>query len=276
MTANEFFKKMMSGKFWANIAAMAAVVAALCLGAKFGLDLYTHHGEEIEVPDLRGLYTEEAAIALKRSGLTYEVIDSVYMRNRLAGEIVEQVPAAGGKVKLGRKIYLTINATAEKQVAVPDLTNFPMRQAKATLEALGFRIEKIEHQPSEFPGLVMSVKANGSSVAAGERLNDGSNLVLVVGEQTIGETAYTPDVKGMTEAEAEACIAQNRFVLGAVEYDETPADEADKQEFFVYRQSPQASSAYATGHRIDIWLSKDASKSTTKANQGGLDENFFE
>ncbi len=262
--------------FWINIAAAVVVACVIVTLVLLSLKKFTLHGEEIEVPDLRGLYTEEAAIALKRSGLTYEVIDSVYMRNRLAGEIVEQVPAAGGKVKLGRKIYLTINATAEKQVAVPDLTNFPMRQAKATLEALGFRIEKIEHQPSEFPGLVMSVKANGSSVAAGERLNDGSNLVLVVGEQTIGETAYTPDVKGMTEAEAEACIAQNRFVLGAVEYDETPADEADKQEFFVYRQSPQASSAYATGHRIDIWLSKDASKSTTKANQGGLDENFFE
>lgn len=262
--------------FWINIAAAVVVACVIVTVVLLSLKKFTLHGEEIEVPDLRGLYTEEAAIALKRSGLTYEVIDSVYMRNRLAGEIVEQVPAAGGKVKLGRKIYLTINATAEKQVAVPDLTNFPMRQAKATLEALGFRIEKIEHQPSEFPGLVMSVKANGSSVAAGERLNDGSNLVLVVGEQTIGETAYTPDVKGMTEAEAEACIAQNRFVLGAVEYDETPADEADKQEFFVYRQSPQASSAYATGHRIDIWLSKDASKSTTKANQGGLDENFFE
>ena len=262
--------------FWINIAAAIVVGCVIVTVVLLSLKKFTLHGEEIEVPDLRGLYTEEAAIALKRSGLTYEVIDSVYMRDRLAGEIVEQVPAAGGKVKLGRKIYLTINAKAEKQVTVPDLTNFPMRQAKATLEASGFRVEKIEYRPSEYPGLVMDVKAGGRSVAAGERLRDGSSLVLVVGERTMGETAYTPDVKGMTAAEAEACITQNRFVLGAVEYDETPTDEADKQEFFVYRQSPQATSAYATGHRIDIWLSKDTHKSPQKTNQNTMDENFFE
>ncbi len=262
--------------FWINIAAAIVVGCVIVTVVLLSLKKFTLHGEEIEVPDLRGLYTEEAAIALKRCGLAYEVIDSVYMRDRLAGEIVEQVPAAGGKVKLGRKIYLTINAKAEKQIALPDLTNFPTRQARATLEASGFRIEKIEYRPSEFPGLVMDVKVDGRSVAAGERLRDGSSLVLVVGERTMGETAYTPDVKGMTAAEAEACITQNRFVLGAVEYDETPIDEADKQEFFVYRQSPQATSAYATGHRIDIWLSKDMQKSTQKANQSGMDEDFFE
>lgn len=262
--------------FWINIAVAVLVGCAVATAVLLSLKKFTLHGEEIEVPDLRGLYTEEADIALKRCGLAYEVVDSVYMRDRLAGEIVEQVPVAGGKVKLGRKIYLTINSKAEKQVAVPDLANFPMRQAKATLEAAGFRVEKIEYRPSEYPGLVMDVRTNGRSVAAGERLRDGSSLVLVVGEQTFGETAYTPDVKGMTVAEAEACITQNRFVLGAVEYDETPAGEADRQEFFVYRQSPQAGNAYATGHRIDIWLSKETDKSAQKPGQVGMDEDFFD
>ena len=39
MTVNEFFGKVMSGKFWANIAAMLLVVVLLCLGVKFGIDI---------------------------------------------------------------------------------------------------------------------------------------------------------------------------------------------------------------------------------------------
>ena len=262
--------------FWINVAAAVAVAFVLVMVDLFSLKKFTLHGDEIEVPDLCGLYAEEADIALKQRGLSYEVVDSVYMRDKSAGEIVDQVPAAGSKVKLGRKIYLTINSKSEKQVAIPDLTNFPMRQAKATLEALGFRVEKIEYRPSEYPGIVMDVVAGGRSLVPGERLRDGSSLVLVVGEQTIGATAYVPDVKGMTADEAEASIIYNKFVLGAVEYDETPADEADKRTFFVYRQSPQAGNAYAMGHRIDIWLSKDMDKTAQKSATSGLDEDFFE
>ena len=52
MKANEFFRKIFSLRLWANLAAMLVVVVLLCLGVKFGIDLYTHHGEEIEVPDI--------------------------------------------------------------------------------------------------------------------------------------------------------------------------------------------------------------------------------
>ncbi len=271
-----FWNFLKSKFFWINIAVAIVLVLVVVTIVLASLKKFTLHGEEIEVPDLRGLYTEEADMTLKKLGLSYEVVDSVYVRDRLAGEIVDQVPDAGGHVKLGRKIYLTINAKAEKRVSLPDLTNYPKRQAIATLEAIGFRVEKVEYQPSEFAGLVMEVRCGGSAVQAGDRLRDGSSLTLVVGEESIGETAYTPDMKGLTADEATETITQNRFVIGAIEYDETPTDDADRALFFVYRQSPQAGSAYVTGKRIDIFLSKDATKVDTKNDQGTMDENFFE
>ena len=68
MTANEFFRKLMSGKFWANIGAMLIVVVLLCLGVKFGLDLYTHHGEEIVVPDVKHKVFSDAEQLLSNRG----------------------------------------------------------------------------------------------------------------------------------------------------------------------------------------------------------------
>ena len=47
MNTSEFFSKFKSRYLWGNIAAMVAVVFAVCLGVKFGLDIYTHHGEVV-------------------------------------------------------------------------------------------------------------------------------------------------------------------------------------------------------------------------------------
>ena len=53
MNTSEFFSKFKSRYLWGNIAAMVAVVFAVCLGVKFGLDIYTHHGEVVQIPNVR-------------------------------------------------------------------------------------------------------------------------------------------------------------------------------------------------------------------------------
>ena len=55
MNTSEFFSKFKSRYLWGNIAAMVAVVFAVCLGVKFGLDIYTHHGEVVQIPNVRHL-----------------------------------------------------------------------------------------------------------------------------------------------------------------------------------------------------------------------------
>ena len=52
MTSSEFFNKFKSKYLWGNLFAMGVVVALLCVGVKFGIELYTHHGEAILIPDI--------------------------------------------------------------------------------------------------------------------------------------------------------------------------------------------------------------------------------
>ena len=52
MTISEFLGKFKSTYLWGNLAAMALVVVALALGFRFGIDLYTHHGESIPIPNI--------------------------------------------------------------------------------------------------------------------------------------------------------------------------------------------------------------------------------
>lgn len=76
MKPSEFISKLKSRYFWANIAAMVAVVVVLVVGVKFGLDIYTHHGEAISIPDVRRHSLEDATQILEQLGFNVEVTSS--------------------------------------------------------------------------------------------------------------------------------------------------------------------------------------------------------
>ena len=52
MKASEFINKFKSRYLWGNLVAMGLVVVLICLGVKYGIDLYTHHGESIPIPNV--------------------------------------------------------------------------------------------------------------------------------------------------------------------------------------------------------------------------------
>jgi beta-lactam-binding protein with PASTA domain len=143
------------------------------------------------------------------------------------------------------------------------------------LEAIGFVVSNIEYKPSEFPDLVMGIRVGQTPVRAGDRLRAGASVVLIVGSKTQGETAVAPDLIGFTQSAAEQLILQNNFVVGSVDFDVPPANEADKANYFVYRQSPEPTTSYELGRRINIWLTKDADKMSGKSSKETTEEDFF-
>lgn len=90
--------------FWINILAMIAVVVLLMFGTLKGIDIYTHHGEAVVVPDVKGMTVAEAGAVFDSRGLACIVSDSTYVKDKPAGCILDYNPAAGQKVKEGRII----------------------------------------------------------------------------------------------------------------------------------------------------------------------------
>ena len=76
MKSKEFFGKFLSRYLWGNLIAMGIVVVLLCIGVKYGLDVYTKHGEAVVVPQLNGMDSEKAKGLLVRNGLKVIVSDS--------------------------------------------------------------------------------------------------------------------------------------------------------------------------------------------------------
>lgn len=277
MTFKQFWKESFLGFIAKNVILAIIIIVALAWGTLIAIDFYTHHGESVTIPDLRGQYVEEAEVQLSKQGLFPQVIDSVYVRDKRPGTIVEQVPPAGSAVKSNRAIYLIINAIKAKKIPLPDVRDVSYRQASAMLTSVGLSVSSVVYTPSEYKDLVVDVKYHGQSVNSGLRLPEGASLVLVVGSGTGETSTEIPSVKGLKLDEASIEIVADSFVVGAKNFDVPPS--GNEKDYFIYRQSPPAGSSAPVGTHIDLWLSTDKSMLNKQDDSGkkkdNSDEQFF-
>lgn len=188
MTLKEFFQKITSKIIWVNLLAMAMVIMIVAFGVWKGLEIYTHHGEEIEVPDVKGVQLDFAKRMLSDQGLKAVVVDSSYNKSLAGNSVIDQTPAAGQKVKQGREIYLTINTTKTPTLTIPDIAdNSSLREAEARLTALGFKLTPCEYIQGE-KDWVYGVKCRGRNVFGGDRIPIDAPITLQVGSGEFTDT----------------------------------------------------------------------------------------
>ncbi len=187
MDVKVFFGKFVSGYLWGHLLAMTLVIVGLCFGVKYGLAIYTHHGEGIALPNLRGMSYAKAIEMMEEQGIYVVANDTGYNKKMEAGCVLMQTPGAGTKVKEGRTIFVTINSTSSPAVKIPDIIdNSSFREAQAKLTALGFRLL----EPKVIDGerdWVYDVQAGGRSLQQGDMVPIETPLTLVIGSGMIGE-----------------------------------------------------------------------------------------
>jgi len=270
MDFKSFWKNSLAGFILKRIVLAFLLIVVLTWGTLLVIDQYTRKGEAIPVPDLRGLYEEEAANLLRTHELYVEVIDSVYDKNKPLGTIIEQIPSAGSSVKKFRSIYLILNKRQLKMIPMPEVNDISFRQADALLRSLGLRVSYVEYRPSEFKDLVIDVRFNGQHIDPGTRLPEGSSLELVVGSGVGSTVSGVPFLLGSSLANARADALAASFIVGSVSYDETPFN--DEQEYRVYRQTPGPGDQAAEGSRINLWLTKDPVLIQEAIREGSLQQ----
>ena len=253
LTSRLFFKHLILS----IVISLAGVLFILTI-----LKFYTLHGESSPVPDLYGLTEDEFSRLLQKSGMRYEIIDSTYMEEVVAGGVIDQVPDAGHNVKHNRVIFLTINAVAPEQIAIPRLTDISLRQSLSQLETSGLLPGAITYKPSEFHNLVLQATINGKEIRAGDFVSKGTRVDLVVGTGDNQQAVNLPDVKGLTLEMARQIISESMLNVGAVIYDVSVVNRYDSLNARVWRQHPDVSisSLVNTGSSIDLWVSLDESR----------------
>lgn len=189
MQTSTFIRKLCSRYVWVNLALMAAAVALLVAATTVGAALYTRHGEEIAVPDIRHKRLADAERLLSDAGLLLVVTDSSYNRLLPPDCVLQQQPAPGERVKSGRVVYITLNTSQKPTLTLPDIIdNSSLREATAKLRIMGFKVGEPQFIPGE-KDWVYGAMCRGRRLSVGDRVPKDAMIILQVGNGTLSDDA---------------------------------------------------------------------------------------
>ncbi len=166
---------------------LAIVSLALVLWILFRLlNVYTNHGETVEVPDFKGKFIPELDQFVKDKNVRYLIIDSLYDPKEKPGIVLKQDPEAKSQVKHNRTIYLYVTSMLPPQIAMPKLVDRSLRQALFMIESYGLKIGKQTQVKGDCNGCILKQLYKGSEITPGTPIKKGSVIDLEVGVKESG------------------------------------------------------------------------------------------
>ena len=273
MDRKAFWSNTKTGFILKNILIAIFIVIIGVVILFIGLRNYTQHGVEVTIPDITGMYIEEAQMILQANNLTLQIIDSTYSSKTPLGTIVEQTPIAGSHAKKGRIIYAVQNARFRRPIIVPEVRDMSLRQAEATLQALGLHVDNIDYEPSTYKDIVLDVRRDEQPLLPGDRIPEGTAITLVVGRGQGNTEVTIPALTGKSLNEARSLLLSSLLTIGVIEYDIEPTEE-NKDLYVVYSQSPTSGTIVVEGTNVNVKMSMDIEKTITADNEGD-EEDFF-
>lgn len=238
-----------------NVVLAVSLLVIVLVVASILLSIVTRHGQNKDVPNFVGSTLVDAEMAAQKGRLQIIVNDSLYVPLYPGGLILEQRPSAGkGKVKSGRKIYVTINASQQRSVAVPYVAGFSLRQAKSNLLTAGLEIDRLEYVEDLANDYVISQSIHGENVPSDSVVMApvGSKVTLVVGGKQ-SHIEIVPDLTGMTLREVKNTLWDMGLNLGEVSY-EGILDIAGQNAARVTMQEPLPETEVGQGYEVSVVL----------------------
>ena len=242
-----------------NLIGIVSYVLGIALVVTVLLGVITHHGQQMTVPDFTGMSVPAARELAAADGFRVDVYDSVYVRKMEKGAIFSQNPAAGAKVKKGRRVSVTINAVVPKKVSMPNLVGYSMRQAKAELNSRGLSLGRLIYVRDMATNNVLKQLYHNTEVEPGTPVESGSSVDLVVGLNDFDNRTMVPDVTGLKFTRAVDAIHDNSLNVYRTIFDRSVKTYTDSLNAVVYRQRPEASSSsVAIGTEMSLYLTLDS------------------
>ena len=155
------------------------------------------------------------------------VVKAMQYSNKAKGQVIEQEPKAGSEINKGDTITLVISAGKDDKVEVPNLAGWKQEHAKLYLEALGFKVEVVTVQISDYEkGLVDSTDpAAGTTKLVGDTITlRVSNVETTTTTSTTAPTTTTTLPHEKEPSEDESDVSDNRDDNGGDENSDNSDD----------------------------------------------------
>lgn len=227
---------LFSKKFYKHLAIILLLGVVLIFVAIKALNIYTNHGDYIEVPILQGGRVDSLVATASEDYLQYVVVDSVFDDYAMAGTVWQQNPLPGATVKPGRKVYLTIVAKMPEQVKMPNLVDLSLRRAVEVLRLSHLSVSHIHFVSDMALNAVLGQWYQGKPVSADTLLPKYARIELRVGDGYRKQRAVVPFVVGQPLDMAKLSIMQASLNVGRVD----TLEDNFEGDLRVYKQSPMS------------------------------------
>jgi beta-lactam-binding protein with PASTA domain len=243
LSAKKIFSSPISRRVYLFLA-LLLVLFFLC--NDFIIPWYVNQGGIVEVPSMVGLEFSAAKNILDSLHLEGRKADVRMDNEHPAGVVIIQNPAAGEKVKRGRRIYLTVSG-GELDVNVPDIKGRTVRDTKFVLEREGLLMGTMEYQPSDsFPQNTI-IEQHPSP---GTKTKRESYVSVIVSQGSVFQKVAVPDLAGKTFKEANSILFQSGLKVGNITY----LPSADLLPNTIIEQYPRAGEMVINGQAIDLFI----------------------
>ncbi|NPV29791.1 MAG: Stk1 family PASTA domain-containing Ser/Thr kinase [Firmicutes bacterium] len=201
---------------------------------------------DVTVPPVTQIPLADAEAKIKALGLDPRAHE-IYDPQVPAGIVLRQSPLAGTPVKKGRVVELWVSK-GPRLVWLPDVTGYPLREAKAYLTNAGFQVKVEEVYDQDVPPQAIA----GQVPAGDRRVTEGSEVTLRVSKGPPPGDLVMPSLIGLTVEQAREVLDSVGLGLGEIR------DEAslDYPEGIIFGQSISQGTPVRPGDVVNVIRSK--------------------
>jgi beta-lactam-binding protein with PASTA domain len=191
---------------------LAGGLVLLLLADRVIMPGIVHWGEATVVPDLTDLSLKEAEAALKKEGLSLQLLAEEHDATRPPGTVLSQIPGPNTRIREGRSVRITVSKGG-KMVLVPGLEGVSIRQAELMLAHEGLELGDISWVASDsFPEnvVIATTPSAETSVPFGMFIN----LKVSLGVKPA--SVEVPYLVGMNLEEGKKILREIGLELGKI------------------------------------------------------------
>ncbi len=233
-----------------HLLAMLGISLGILMIVFIVIKIYARQGKEYELPDVVGTNIADLR-ADNPLGLDVVILDSIFRPGVEGGQILTQDPKGGTAVKRGRKLYITITAYTAEASVLPELAGLTVRQAVSELHNCGLEVGKLKFVEDPYKNTVIDQTCKGKAIYAGQQIERGSVIDLVIGMGDGTGSSIVPFVIGRTADKARRDIIAASLNVGREHF----RGVKNKTTAVIYKQEPDYTGVarYAYGTEIDLW-----------------------
>jgi len=249
---SKFIDYLRTKTFRKNIIISTGSILLFVIVIFYSLGFYTHHGEGLPVPKLKGLTIEKAVELLEEKGLRYQINDSIFLIDQPPGVVVEQDPDPNTNVKTNRTIYLIITRDAPN-IKFPDIQGRTFLEVRSILNNYQLKVGDTTYKSDVARDIILEALFGGNRISKGQSIPKGSSINLVLGDGLGASEVDLPNLLGLDLNEAKMALLGSSLKLGIISFE----GRADTINTIVIKQFPAISdtlSKVSIGTPIDIVL----------------------